>query len=218
MSSPGAASRIARIAARTVAGVAMPVVSPSDTAAAPRSAYRRAMAATRSGGTSPSNGQPKAVAIPPSTAIPAPCSTRNAASISESERSTGRFRFLRLWVSDAETTRCTASTPAPAARSAPRRFGTSAVTTAPSGRSMPASTASASASCGTARGLTKDVTCMCRMPLAKSALATAILRAVGMKAASLWNPSRGPTSQMVMRAPSGTAAGSLAMLSPSPAA
>jgi len=61
---------------------------------------------------------------------------------------------------------------------------------------MPASTSAASAICGTARGLTKDVTSSLRTPAATMASMVAILSRVGMKSCSIWNPSRVPTSQI----------------------
>ena len=46
--------------------------------------------------------------------------------MSSSDSSVERLRFLRLWVSEAETTTSISGKPAARARSAPLRFGTSA--------------------------------------------------------------------------------------------
>src|SRR6266571_1890064 len=64
---------------------------------------------------------------------------------------------------------------------------------------MPAITASASLSCGTALGETNDVTSMRGMPVAESRFTASIFRSVGMKSGSIWNPSRVPTSHTVTR-------------------
>src|SRR6266849_2497784 len=62
---------------------------------------------------------------------------------------------------------------------------------------MPAMTASASRSIGTAFAETKDVTSIRGMPVAESRSTTSILSSVGMNSGSIWNPSRVPTSQIV---------------------
>ena len=69
----------------------------------------------------------------------------------------------------------------------------------PGRRVMPAITASASLSWGTALGDTNDVTSMRGMPVADSRLTTSIFCSVGMKSGSIWNPSRVPTSHTVTR-------------------
>ena len=136
----------------------MPVVSPSPMWVAPSAATSPASRSTWAAGTSPSKGQPKAVASPTSNALPAALAISAISAASSSERAIGRLRFFRLWVSEQETTASIASTPVAAARSAPRALGTSAQRCSPGTRAIPATTSSASASCGTARGLTNDVT------------------------------------------------------------
>ncbi len=148
-------------------------------------------------GTSPSNGQPNEVAIAPSTGIPASCAIRTTSSKPLSDPSTERLTFFRLWLSDAETNTRISSTPASAARSAPLAFGTSAANLVPLERSTPWSTSAASASCGTARGETKDEYSMIGTPAPTSSLISSILVAVGMKSRSICQPSRGPTSVTV---------------------
>ena len=113
--------------------------------------------AHRAAGTSPSKGQPNAVAIAACTGITASPATLATSSNPASDSSIARFTFFRLWLSDAETNTTISSTAASAARNAPRLFGTSAASTAPRVRSTPRMTSSASASCGTARGDTKEV-------------------------------------------------------------
>ena len=136
-------------------------------------------------GTSPSNGQPNEVAIAPSTGIPAASAIRITSSKPASDSSTERLTFFWLWVSDAETNTRISSTPASAARSAPLAFGTSAANLVPFERSRPCRTAAASASCGTARGETKDEYSMIGSPAATSWLISSILVAVGMKSRSI---------------------------------
>ena len=68
-------SRRSRAAAKnswTWRGFAIPVVSPKPTSSQPAAASRSAISKTRSGGTWPSYGQPKEVAITPSRRSPAP--------------------------------------------------------------------------------------------------------------------------------------------------
>src|SRR5438552_1395308 len=60
-------------------------------------------------------------------------------------------------------------------------------------------TASASRSCGTAFGCTKEVTSIRFTPASDSRSTTSIFSSVGMKSGSIWNPSRVPTSQIVTR-------------------
>ncbi len=71
--------------------------------------------------------------------------------------SIGALRLAWLCVSLAETKHTISSTPAPSARSAPRALGASAAMCASARRVSSASMSCASASCGTARGLTNDV-------------------------------------------------------------
>jgi len=59
---------------------------------------------------------------------------------------------------------------------------------------MPRMTSSASASCGTAVGLTNEVASIQRSPAAANDSMNAILAAVGIGVASFCRPSRGPTS------------------------
>jgi hypothetical protein len=168
----------------------------------PRSRYALAIRTTADGGTSPSNGQPKAVAMPPDSSMPALSAIRATSLKPSSDSAIERLTFLRLWLSDAEQNTAMTSTPASAARSAPLALGTSTVRRAPVERSAPATTSAASASCGTARGETKEVTSISRTPAAMRPLTTAIFSSVGMKVFSIWKPSRGPTSRTVMKRPS----------------
>jgi hypothetical protein len=61
---------------------------------------------------------------------------------------------------------------------------------------MPASTSLASASAGTALAETNEVTSILCRPVRESWFTTSIFVAVGMKAFSIWNPSRTATSLM----------------------
>jgi len=60
---PGAASAATSASARTPAGTPTPIVSASATSSGCACTHWRSTAATRSGATSPSNGQPNAAAI-----------------------------------------------------------------------------------------------------------------------------------------------------------
>src|SRR6266542_4410405 len=64
---------------------------------------------------------------------------------------------------------------------------------------MPAITASASLSCGTALGDTNEVTSIRGMPVAASLFTTSISSPRRTRSGSIWNPSRVPTSQIVTR-------------------
>jgi hypothetical protein len=86
-------SSLAR-SASTLAGVAMPVVSPSETPAQPAPASRSASSTTRPGGTSPSYGQPHAVETVASTGVGAASATTPA--ISPMVSATDRFTLARL--------------------------------------------------------------------------------------------------------------------------
>ena len=98
----------------------------------------------------------------------APCRARSSPPRRRSRATSpiDALRFARLCVSLADTKHTASSTPAPSARSAPRAFGTSAAMCASLRRVRRASTSCASASCGTARGLTNDVASMWRTPAA----------------------------------------------------
>ncbi len=74
-------------ASRTRRGVAMPVVSPNAIRSAPSATTRSTMPATRLGSMSPSNGQPKLVAMITSAVAPAPCSRSISPAMSSSDSS-----------------------------------------------------------------------------------------------------------------------------------
>ena len=102
--------------------------------------------------------------------------------------------MARLWLSETDTTITISSTFAASARSAPRGFATSATYFTFGLRRIPAITASASASAGTAFGETNEVTSILWRPVSDSASMTAIFCSVGMKRGSIWKPSRVTTS------------------------
>ena len=110
------------------------------------------------------------------------------------DSSVERRTFARLWLSDTEITITISSTFAASARSAPRGLATRATYFTFGLRLIPAITASASASAGTALGETNDVTSILWRPLSDSASTTAIFCSVGMNRGSIWNPSRVTTS------------------------
>ena len=122
----GWAERNAPTSARTRVGVAMPVVSPNEAESAPSAMARPATATTRETGTSPSYGQPHAVDTIVCTVAPRSCAIAMISAISSSDSPVERLTFLRLCVSEAETTASSSVKPASSARSAPRRLGTRA--------------------------------------------------------------------------------------------
>ena len=115
-----------------------------------------------------------------------------------SDSSIVRLTFLRLWVSEAETKTLISSKRSrrASARSSPRSFGISTEKATPSRRCTPASTSSASASCGITSGRTNEVTSSRFSPVAESRSISRIFSAVGIVSGSFWKPSRGPTSRM----------------------
>ena len=107
-------------------GVAIPVVSPNEMESAPSATARPATASTRLTGTSPSYGQPHAVATTTWQVAPRPCASPRITAMSSRDSSVPRFTFRRLCVSEADTTTSTSVNPESSARRAPRRFGASA--------------------------------------------------------------------------------------------
>ncbi len=134
------------------------------------------------------------VAIPHATFTPVPSSARMISAKPANDSSVERRTFARLWLSDTESTSTISSTRAAAARSAPRGLATSATYPTAGWRRMPAITASASASAGTALGDTKDVTSILCSPVSDRRSTSAIFSSVGMKRGSIWKPSRVTTS------------------------
>ena len=122
------------------------------------------------------------------------CASSMIAAMSSSDSSVERRTFLRLCVSDAETTASISVSPASRARRAPRRLGTSAEYRTAAARSIPFHTSSASAICGIASARTKETASIRRTPVAESRSISSILAAVGT-GSSFCSPSRGPTSR-----------------------
>ncbi len=104
----------------------MPVVSPNEMLSAPSATARPAVATTRCTGTSPSYGQPQAVDTMTWQVAPRSCARAMIAAMSSRDSAVERFTFLRLCVSEADTTASISVTPLSRARPAPRRLGTSA--------------------------------------------------------------------------------------------
>ena len=194
MMASGKRLRIASTVRVTTGGVAMPVVSPSEMWRAPPSRYAPTSLSTLSIDTSPSNGQPNAVATAPRNGMPKRRAIAANSVKSASAASSDLLRLVRQCVSEADTKDAIMSTLAAAARSAPRALGTRPVSRTPGRRSISAITSAASASCGTARGDTNEVTSKLRTPALISAFITCALVSVGMNSGSDWKPSRVPTS------------------------
>src|SRR5438094_1931464 len=199
-SSPSA-SRATGKNARTWRGLAMPVVSPKPISCAPAATSRRAIAKTRSRGTSPSYGQPKLTLITPSQRRPASRARGRTRSSPVSDSSTERLTFLRLCVSEAlrKTLISSRRSRSSSACSRPRSLGTSTETLTSPGISARARTSRASASCGMTSARTKLVTSRRLRPVRASSSTSRILSSVAMTSGSFWKPSRGPTSRMRTR-------------------
>src|SRR5580698_5921253 len=118
--------------------------------------------------------------------------------ISSSDCSVDRFTFLRLCVSEAETTASSSVQPTSSARRAPRRFGTRAEYLTDGARTARFHTSSASAICGIASGRTNDTASIRCTPVPDSRLISSTLAAVGT-GSSFCSPSRGPTSRTEIR-------------------
>src|SRR5688500_12199681 len=176
----------------------MPVVSPKPISSAPAAISRRAIAKTRSGGTWPSYGQPKATEITPSQRSPSARARAITRSSPLSDSSIERLTFSRLCVSEAErkTLISWKRSRWRSAMSSPRSFGISTDRATPAGGSIAASTSPASASCGITSGRTKLVTSSRRRPVRASWSISRTLSAVAITSGSFWKPSRGPTSRM----------------------
>src|SRR5579872_197199 len=193
----GSARAAAAKNSRTWMGFAIPVVSPKPTSTAPASAIRPATSSTRSTGTWPSYGHPNEVEITASQRKPSDSARANVRSSPAIESATERPTFFWLCVSDADRNPLISWKRSRwrSARSSPRSFGIRTLTDTVSGRSTPARTSSASASCGITSGRTKLVTSSRRRPVAPSISISRTLPAVPMISGSFWNPSRGPTSR-----------------------
>ncbi len=176
----------------------MPVVSPNEAESAPSARARPATETTRPGGTSPSYGQPQAVDTMTCTVAPRSWATEMISAISSSDWPVERFTFLRLWVSEAETTASSSVKPASSARWAPLRFGTRAEYRTDGIRTARFHTSSASAICGIADGRTNDTASIRCTPVADSRSSSATLASVGT-GSSFCSPSRGPTSRTEIR-------------------
>ncbi len=181
---------------RTWAGLAMPVVSDKPDSSAPASMTAPASQTTSSSATAPWRVQPKAVEMPASIFTWGAMSRRRASMRRTS--STISSRVLRTLASEcaalAETGKVILCTPAFNAASAPRRFGTSAITVRPGSVRAWRTTSVASAIWGSSLGGTKEATSISRMPLAYRASIQESLAGVGMVALTDCRPSRGPTS------------------------
>ena len=187
------------MSALTCVGTATPMVSATAISSGCPAATRSARRTTLSMGTSPSNGQPKAVEIVICARMPAARAARAMSSQASTPSSTLEpwLRWLKLSV--AAMAMPTSAQPAACARSKPLRLSTSPMKRASraSGASA-ASTASASAICGTRLGFTKLATSMRRSPAATRRRMNSTLVAVGSTCDSLCRPSRGPTSTISM--------------------
>ena len=198
------------VSSRTCDGTPTPIVSPSASSCTPDAAASTASATTRSAGTSPSNGQPNAVASVSVVNNPAARASATTETTSRIASAVDMFWFFQENVSLTETTTFTSSTPVRRARSRPRRLSTRPAYDTPSRRGTRSITASASAIAGTSLGCAKETASTRRAPASTSWVISSILASVGSSTDSFCSPSRGLTSTMVMspatptRLPSGT--------------
>ena len=177
----------------------MPVVSPKPISCAPAAISRSAIAKTRSGGTGPSYGQPKATAITPSQRSPSSRARASTRSSPSSDSSIERLTFWRLCVSLALRKTLTSSkrSRCSSAFSSPCSFGMSTRDVDVVGHvDAPRAPRAASASCGMTSARTKLVTSRRLTPVRASTSMSATLSSVAMISGSFWKPSRGPTSRM----------------------
>jgi hypothetical protein len=136
---------------------------------------------TAASGIRPSQGQSKQVDKPKRNLGLSDPSEPQASSNARKLSSTLRLTLARLWLSDTEITQATSPTPALRASSSPLALGTRTCRRRPAGNRARARTASVSASCGTALGLTKEPISRRGTPVAASSSIMAILRSVAMK-------------------------------------
>ncbi len=155
-----------------------------------------AMRSVSASGTWPARVQPKAVDSPASSVTPGKRASRSATTAATSSRICAWVlrTLAREWASLTDTGSVTLAAPASKAACAPRRLGASAATCRPGSSRAAATTSAASAICGSSLGGTNEQTSISRRPAAASAPIQRSLAGVGMTAAMLCNPSRGPTS------------------------
>ena len=133
------------------------------------SAASRASDTTRSCGTSPSNGQPKAVEKVTEIGGPPSAFWRAAMACMAAICSATSAPWLRIpKLSDAQTTTLASSQPVATARSQPRMFSTRPMRDRPEPAGRAAMISSAPAICGTRFGLTKETTSIRLAPAACS--------------------------------------------------
>ena len=118
--------------------------------------------------------------------------------ISSSDSPVDRLTFLRLCVSEAETTASSSVNPASSARRAPRKFGTRAEYLTEGARAARFHTSSASAICGIADGRTNDTASIRCTPVTDSRSSSATFASVGT-GSSFCSPSLGSTSRTEIR-------------------
>ena len=158
----------------------------------------RAISNTRSGGTCPSYGQPKATEITPSQRRPSARARPSTRSSPVSDSSTERFTFARLCdsVADRKTLTSWKRSRSASAFSSPRSFGIRTDSDDVVRHGDPLEHLGPSASCGITSGRTKLVTSSRRSPEAASSSIRRTLSSVETTSGSFWNPSRGPTSRI----------------------
>ncbi len=189
-------ARTAATRSATSRGTATPMVSAIATSATPVAASCSATLRSRSTGTSPANGQPKATDSVTVGVIPAARARGTTSVTTPIACSVLIAWFARENSSVTPTTQLTSSTPAAAARSNPRVLSTSPIHDAGPGtsRRTPDTTASPSAICGTSLGLTNEAISARRRPAAAQRETSSTFCSVLRRAGSFWSPSRALTS------------------------
>ncbi len=183
----------------TCVGTATPMVSATAISSGEAAAARSASRITRSAGTSPSKGHPKAVEMVIWARMPA-----SLASLAMSSQAARPSSTLQPWLRSLKLSLTAMAIPisvqpAAWARSKPLRLSTRPMKRgAGVNCASEASTASASAICGTRFGLTKLATSMRCRPAPSRRRMNSTLVAVGNTCDSLCRPSRGPTSTISM--------------------
>jgi len=120
----GATERTPSSNVRTWLGTPTPTVSAMAISFAPAAAERRASSRTRSGGTSPSKGQPNDTAMVTVANSPVDAASATTSSATAVRASVDEFWLALEKPSEAGTTTLISSTPAATARSKPRRLST----------------------------------------------------------------------------------------------
>ena len=176
--------------------MATPIVSARTISSTPSLRKWSARPETTPGSTRPSKGQPNATLIVTVVFAGRAVAILEARCFASSSEAFA-FRWLKLSVAPSVT--LTRSSPDAWKRSKPVSFSTSPAYSTPSRRSISSTTSSAPAICATASSRTKLTASIRRRPVAARRLTSSARVSGGRTSRSFWSPSRGPTSQIVIK-------------------